>query len=82
MSVIEAMARGMPVLASHASAGVFKKSGLVVDRDSESLQSAMKQMIEGNLWREMANFGPAEAERYSLEKVIPLWKKLYDEVIR
>ncbi|MEC9090772.1 MAG: glycosyltransferase family 4 protein [Candidatus Thermoplasmatota archaeon] len=80
MSVIEAMARGMPVIASHASAGVFDKSGMIVDRDSESLQSAMKQMVEGDLWDKMANFGPVEAERYSLEKVIPLWKKLYDEV--
>ena len=37
-------------------------------------------MIEGKMWDKMATSGPAEAEKYSLENVIPMWGKLYDEV--
>ncbi len=80
MSVIEAMARGMPVLASKASQGVFEKSGMVVELTASAFADAMEQMIEGKQWEKMAVAGPKEAKKYSLEKVVPLWGKLYDEV--
>ena len=80
MSVIEAMARGMPVLASKASEGVFEKSGMVVELTASAFADAMEQMIEGNQWEKMAVSGPKEAKKYSLKKVVPLWGKLYDEV--
>ena len=80
MSVIEAMARGMPVLASKASEGVFEKSGMIVELTASAFADAMQQMIDGNQWEKMAASGPKEAKRYSLKTVVPLWGKLYDEV--
>ena len=80
MSVIEAMARGMPVLASEASLGVFEKSGMIVELTASAFSDAMQQMMEGTLWEKMATAGPKEAKKYSLKQVIPLWGKLYDEV--
>ncbi|MEC8927426.1 MAG: glycosyltransferase family 4 protein, partial [Candidatus Thermoplasmatota archaeon] len=80
MSVIEAMARGMPVLASPASEGVFDKSGMVVELTASAFSDAMQKMIDGAQWEKMSTAGPKEAKKYSLKKVIPLWGELYDEV--
>jgi len=81
MAVIEAMARGMPVLASEASTGVFEKSGVIVETTAVAYSEAMKKMLDGDTWGEMATSGPDEAEIYSLNQVIPLWGKLYNEVV-
>ena len=80
MAVIESMARGMPVLASKASDGVFEKSGLIVELEANAFADAMEQMLEGKVWEKMSASGPNEARFYNLSKVIPMWKKLYDEV--
>ena len=80
MSVIEAMARGMPVLASKASEGVFSKSGQIVEIDTLAFSEAMEGMLDGDLWGKMATSGPSEAGKYGLENVMPMWGKLYDEV--
>lgn len=80
MAVIESMARGMPVLASKASDGVFEKSGQIVELDANAFADAMEQMLEGKIWEKMAAAGPIEAGFYNLDKVIPIWRKLYDEV--
>ena len=80
MSVIEAMARGMPVLASKASEGVFSKSGQIVEIDTLAFSEAMEGMLDGDLWGQMAASGPSEAGKYRLENVMPMWGKLYDEV--
>ena len=82
MSVIEAMARGMPVLASEASLGVFEKSGMIVESTTSAFSDAMQQMMEGTQWEKMATAGPKEAKKYNLKQVIPLWGKLYDEVVQ
>ncbi len=82
MSIIEAMARGMPVLASPASEGVFDEAGRIVQLDATAFSKAMQEMIEGNSWHQMAVAGPIEAERYSLANVIPLWGQLYNEVAK
>ena len=82
MSVIEAMARGMPVLASKASQGVFEKSGMIVELTASAFSDAMQQMMEGTHWEKMSTAGPKEAKKYSLKQVIPLWGKLYDEVVQ
>ena len=80
MSVIEAMARGMPVLASKASEGVFEKSGEIIDSTASAYADAMRQIVEGRNWENMAEAGPKEAEKYALKHVASMWKKLYDEV--
>ena len=80
MSVIEAMARGMPVLASQASQGVFEKSGMIVKLTAAAFSDAMQQTVEGPQWGKMSTAGPKEAKKYSLKQVVPLWGKLYDEV--
>ena len=80
MSVIEAMARGMPVLASQASQGVFEKSGMIVELTASAFSKAMQQMMEGTQWKKMATAGPKEAKKYNLNQVVPLWGNLYDEV--
>tara|TARA_B100001146_G_scaffold99694_1_gene88300 strand:- start:446 stop:1411 length:966 start_codon:yes stop_codon:yes gene_type:complete len=80
MSVIEAMARGMPVLASQASQGVFEKSGMIVELTASAFSEAMQQLMEGTQWEKMAAAGPKEAKKYNLNQVVPLWGNLYDEV--
>ena len=80
MSVIEAMARGMPVLASQASQGVFEKSGMIVELTASAFSEAMQQLMEGAQWEKMAAAGPKEAKKYNLNQVVPLWGNLYDEV--
>jgi len=80
MSVIESMARGMPVLASKASEGVFAKSGRIIEIDAHAFSEAMEGMLEGNEWEKMSASGPTESEKYRLENVMPMWGKLYDEV--
>jgi glycosyltransferase involved in cell wall biosynthesis len=81
MTVIEAMARGMPVIASPASEGVFSESGRIVERTPEAFADAMRDMLEGDTWGTMVAAGPTEAEPYRLENVIPMWGALYDEVV-
>lgn len=81
MSVIESMARGMPVLASAASQDAFEKSGRVVELNARAFSEAMKEMMSGNSWQNMADAGPGESEQYRLANVVPQWGLVYDEVI-
>ncbi len=81
MSVIEAMARGMPILASKASDGVFEKSGKIIESSAISYADAMEEMMDGKAWKDMAKAGPKEAEKYKLEHVVSMWGQLYDEVL-
>lgn len=81
MTVIEAMARGMPVLATKASEGVFTKSGKIVQRTPEAFANAMQDMLEGDDWNNMAKLGPIEAEEYALSNIVNQWKILYEKVV-
>ena len=80
MAVIESMARGMPILASKASEGVFEKSGRIVDLNPNLFADEMEKLISGPTWKKMADAGPIEAKKYSLASVIPMWGTLYNEV--
>ena len=80
MAVIEAMARGMPILASIASEGVFEKSGKIIDSEAEAYADAMRQIIEDDNWEKMAEAGPKEAQKYALKSVISMWEQLYEDV--
>ena len=82
MSVIESMARGMPVLTSPASEGVFEKSGMIVELDALAFSEAMLTVMEEKAWQRMADAGPIEAEPYHLANVIPRWGEVYEEVIQ
>lgn len=82
MTIIEAMARGMPVLASPTSEGVFDKAGRIVQRDAQSFATAMKAMLSGDEWHDMSAAGPDESEKFLLDNIVPLWGALYDEVAR
>ena len=82
MTIIEAMARGMPVLASPASEGVFDKAGRIVQRDAQSFATAMKAMLSGDEWHHMSAAGPDESGKFLLDNIVPLWGALYDEVAR
>ena len=81
MVVIEAMARGMPVIASNASEGVFTKSGKIVERNPEAFANSMLQMVDGDEWTEMAKMGPIEAEPYHLSRNATQWKTLYEKEV-
>ena len=41
---------------------------------------AMRQIVEGKNWENMAEAGPKEAEKYALKRVVSMWEKLYGEV--
>ena len=81
MTIIEAMARGMPIIASEASEGVFSNSGLIVERSPSAFAEAMSEMIDGDQWTEMAASGPKEAEKYRLENITQQWMALYNRVM-
>ena len=82
MSVIESMVRGMPVLTSPASEGVFEQSGMIVELDALAFSEAMLTVMEEKTWQRMADAGPIEAEPYRLANVIPRWGEVYEEVIQ
>ena len=81
MTVIEAMARGMPVLASSASEGVFTNSGRIVKRTPQDFANSMLDMLEGDEWGQMAKMGPIEAKEYELSRIVEKWKVLYEKVV-
>ena len=81
MTIIEAMARGMPIIASEASEGVFSNSGRIVERSPSAFAEAMVEMMDGDQWTEMAESGPKEAEIYRLENVTQQWMALYNQVM-
>lgn len=81
MTVIEAMARGMPILASSASTGVFINSGKIIERTPEAFANAMKHIMTSDDWLEMSKKGPVEAEKYSLSNITKEWMSLYNQVM-
>jgi len=81
--VLEAMAYGLPVLASQASSGVFTDAGRIIDSLSpEDWADAMQETIANqDAWSAMAAIGPAEVKPYNIETIQQQWGRIYSEAI-
>ena len=83
MVVLEAMAHGLPVLASQASSGVFNGAGNIIhSSDPNAWADAMQGLIDNDEnWLSMAASGPIEVEPYNIETIQQQWGCIYSEAI-
>lgn len=83
MVVIEAMARGIPILASPACAEHLGRAGRVVeDMTAQGWAKAISELLSDKPARmKMSGAGRLKAEDHAIEVVAPQWKALYSEVL-
>jgi len=87
VSVMEAMALGLPVVSTDAGGMPFLidnfKSGLLVNKDdTASMVEAIQRLIEDpELTESLVQNARTKIEGYDWSKVLPLWQKLFDELI-
>ena len=81
----EAMSCGLPVVAFDCPYGPADiitdcKDGYVIhNRDIESFANKVSQLIEKQQLRlQMGRFGIQSVHRYSTERIMPMWKELFD----
>jgi glycosyltransferase involved in cell wall biosynthesis len=86
--VIEAMACGLPVVCFDCESGPRSivtegmDGFLVRPFDVETYADKLLQLIQQeNLRKEMGRCARRSADRYSMEHIAPLWRKLFDEVV-
>jgi glycosyltransferase involved in cell wall biosynthesis len=89
LAVMEALASGVPVVASDCSAGVRElldngACGVLVNRgDAADLARGLCELAENDHLRsQMANHGRQHIEKYRLESVLDQWEELFASVQR
>lgn len=84
MAVLEAMAKGMPVLASEASADLFVEAGHVLPdlRPKVWIRYIHSLLSNPEVWGKMADAGPVEVEKFTLARARVRWGELYARAIQ
>ncbi|MDO8732828.1 MAG: glycosyltransferase [Actinomycetota bacterium] len=87
--IMEALACGVPVVASDCSAGVREllaeeSCGVLVNRgDSADLARGLLALgKDSDLRTAMASRGPTHMEGYRLERILDLWEQVFTDVLR
>ncbi len=83
MVVIEAMARGIPILASKSCIDVVGDAGRIVDSvDVEAWATGIGEMLEDvDACNRMSNAGIERAKSHFIDDVNESWRELYDSLI-
>lgn len=89
MVLLEAMSQGCAVISFDCIAGPreiisHNKSGLLVeDQNMQEMERSLIQLMsDENLRRKLSEGGLKEAERFSRDKIVDKWEKLFEEVTK
>ena len=88
LSVAEALAQGLPVVAFRDCSGVNEyvvdeENGLLVDRalGAKGFASALERLIsDPTLWNHLSENAPRSVEQFREQNVLPLWERVIDEL--
>lgn len=88
LSLIEAFSAGIPIVSSNAGGIPYivknGKTGLLVEKNDcqELANEAVKLLQNGDLARKIISQAKKEVEKYSTEKVVESWRKLFLETVK
>lgn len=83
--VVEAMASGVPVIASNSGAlpDVVGSAGILVDPgDARAIDSALVDVAKPSRWRELRNAGLKQCRQYDWTAIAEAHRKVYDDALR